>query len=73
MKTQTNISKESQEVLQIIQDHNNNWSPCYIEDVVEYANLTKSQIKGHITDLRNKKLITPHDPDCGELHTWDNL
>ena len=66
-----NLSADSKKVLEVIENFNGNWEPCYVNDIVDYAGLTKSQIKGHITDLRSKGYITPHDPDCGELHLTD--
>lgn len=64
-----NISEDSKAVLQVIIDHNDNYDPCYVADIVRYLKLTQSQVKGHITDLRNKGFIAPHDPSCGELHS----
>ena len=64
-----NISEDSKAVLQVIIDHNDNYDPCYVADIVRSLKLTPSQVKGHITDLRNKGFIAPHDPGCGELHS----
>lgn len=68
----TNLSEDSKKVLQVIEDHNDNYDPCYVDDVVEYVKLTVNQVKGHITDLRQKGYLAPHDPDCGELHSIRN-
>jgi hypothetical protein len=71
MKAQTQISEKCQSVLDVIVHHNQNYDPCYVSDIVRYVNMSMSEVKGYITDLRNKKLIAPHDPGCGELHAMD--
>jgi Mn-dependent DtxR family transcriptional regulator len=70
MNTAT-ITEKCQSVLDVIIDRNQNYDPCYVSDIVMYLEMSKNEVKGYITDLRNKKLIAPHDPDCGELHAMN--